>query len=170
MQSFMTEFSLKTILPDNTPTFHHNNQISESQIDHILFFIPDSNSDISLTFCEQLCQKDHDENLSSHDVIVAKLDLPIVLNVTNEKDYSSSYSDFHVKKPKWDEERIPKYQTQTAEIIGEMMSTFDQPFFIPALVEMFSRMLVVSAEHNFECSQPSNKKMKVLPTFSKELN
>ena len=39
MESFMTDFSLKSILLDVTPTFHHNNQISESQIDqmdHIL--------------------------------------------------------------------------------------------------------------------------------------
>ena len=60
MKSFMSDFSLKSILPDERPTFHHNNQISESQIDDILFFIPDScNSDFKLNFSDHLCQLDN---------------------------------------------------------------------------------------------------------------
>ena len=39
MQHFLEYFSLKTILMSENPTFHHNNQTSESQVDHILIFI-----------------------------------------------------------------------------------------------------------------------------------
>ena len=59
MESFMTDFSLKSILLDDTPTFHHNNQISESQIDHILIYLPESCSDISVPFSEHLCKKEN---------------------------------------------------------------------------------------------------------------
>ena len=41
MQHFFEYFSLKTILMKENPNFHHNNQTSESQVDHILIFIPD---------------------------------------------------------------------------------------------------------------------------------
>ena len=46
MELFMSEFCLRTILPNDARTFHHNNQVSESQIDHILYFIPDWNKNI----------------------------------------------------------------------------------------------------------------------------
>ena len=45
------------------------NQTSESQIDHILIFIPEK-SNLEVKFKEQLCLKDDPSNLSSHDVIV----------------------------------------------------------------------------------------------------
>ena len=63
MTSFITEFSFKTILLDNQPTFHHNNQIAESQIDHILYFIPESSKDIHVQFAEHLCIKDNSANV-----------------------------------------------------------------------------------------------------------
>lgn len=103
MKSFMSDIHLKSILPDDKPTFHHNNQISESQIDHILIFIPDSCENVSVQFTEQLCQKENDDNLSSHDVIVGQLCLPQNTIITSEPDYSSSYTDFNRKKPRWDE-------------------------------------------------------------------
>lgn len=51
------------------------------------------------------------------------------------------------------------------------MAEFTEPLFIPVMVEMFSKMLVISAEHNFECSKPKlNQKKKTILTFSKQLN
>ena len=60
MKSFISDIHLKSILPDdnNKPTFHHNNQIYESQIDPILIFIPDSCDKVSVQFSEHLCQKE----------------------------------------------------------------------------------------------------------------
>ena len=74
-QSFLKDFSLVTILPDDLPTFHHNNQISESQIDHILRFIP-VQSKLSLKFNTHLCQKNNSDNLSSHDVNIGTICFP----------------------------------------------------------------------------------------------
>ena len=49
------------------------------------------------------------------------------------------------------------------------MEAFQGPEFIPALSEMFSKMLVLSAEQNFETIKPRvNKKKKNVPKFSKE--
>ena len=51
-------------------------------------------------------------------------------------------------------------ELQSADILGELMSNFDEPIFIPVLSEMFSKALVLSAEQNFECSQPIKKQVK----------
>ena len=171
MRSFMLHFSLKTILPDDKATFHHNNQISESQIDHILYFIPDSHENVRIQFSDHLCKNENSSNLSSHDVIVGQVSLPTIPYTNKEEDLSQSYTDFKRKKPKWNSEGIDCYQNETAELLSEMMSTFDEPLFIPVLCEMFSKTLVISAEHNFECSKPVKKQnTKNFPTFSEELN
>jgi hypothetical protein len=66
MVNFMSKFSLKSLHTNDEPTFHHNNQVSESQIDHILIFIPDQKK-IDIKFEQILCQKVNSSNLSSHD-------------------------------------------------------------------------------------------------------
>ena len=61
------------------------------------------------------------------------------------------------------------YQNQTYLILRELFDKFDSPEFIPALSEMCSKMLVISAEQNFETTQPNpNKKKKQFPEFSKD--
>ena len=50
MERFREQFSLKTILLGDRPTFHHNNGTSVSQIDHILYFVPD-NSNTNTNIC-----------------------------------------------------------------------------------------------------------------------
>ena len=170
MKSFISEFSLKTIIPDDKATFHHNNQVSESQIDHILYFLPETSQDITVNFSDHLCKKEHSSNLSSHDVIVGLVSLQTMLTEDKEEDYSKLYSDFKRKKPKWNDAGLEGYQTQTAEVLNEIMNDFNEPFYIPALSEMFSKTLVISAEQNFECSQPVKKKKKAnFPKFSSEL-
>ena len=90
---------------------------------------------------------------------------------TQEADYTSTYTEFCVKKPLWNESGISGYQNQSAQVLGEMMTEFDQPIFIPVLSEMFSKMLVISAELNFECSKPNyNSKKKNGPQFSRQLS
>ena len=54
MAQFRNEFFFKSILVSDKPTFHHNNQSSVSQIDTILYSIPD-NTEIDLQFLEHLC-------------------------------------------------------------------------------------------------------------------
>ena len=168
MKAFMSQFSFQSILPDETPTFHHNNQTSESQIDDILFFIPDS-SQIKIEFSEQLCKLNNPENLSAHDVVVGQICLPKSSLKVSEPDYSSTYTQFQVRKPKWDESGMTGYQTQTARVLSEMLVDCNEPFFLPVVTEMFSKMLVISAQQNFECSNPmKNQKKNKTPKFSKQ--
>ena len=117
MNLFLKEFSFQSIILDDQPTFHHNNQTSESQIDHILYFIPEQIK-LKLKLKDHLCQKEVDDNLSAHDVIVG--DITFAHKETAEKkepDYSNTYTDFKVKKPKWDMNNVDEYQEQTSMIL-----------------------------------------------------
>ena len=89
MDSFVSDFNLKSILVGDTPTFHHNNQTSETQIDHIYYYIP-ALSGMNIEFLEQLCLKENPSNLSAHDVIVGKLTFPATSSSKSAEDFSSS--------------------------------------------------------------------------------
>ena len=154
MTDMLEDFHLQPILSGDEPTFHHNNQTSESQIDNIYYYFPSSSSKTSLELFEHLCLKDNHENLSSHDVLVGKMILPDVPKATIGQDFSSTYTDFLVKKPKWSESGLAGYQAQTAQVLQEMFSRFNMVEHIPTLTEMCSKMLVISAEQNFETSNP----------------
>ena len=171
MKSFMSDFSLISILPDEKPTFHHNNQISVSQIDDILYFIPDLRQDtIKLNFSDQLCKLDNPENLSAHDVIIGQLCLPQNPVMVSEPDYSQTYTEFQVRKPRWNADGMIGYQTQSAEILSELMSNLNEPFYIPVLTEIFSNMLVISAQQNFQCSKPvASRQKNNSPIFPKQI-
>ena len=74
-----------------------------------------------------------------------------------------------MNKPKWEESGLENYQEQTYNVLSDLCRTFQGPEFIPALSEMFSKMLVISAEQNFDTTKSlQNKKRKSLPAFSKE--
>ena len=89
----------------------------------------------------------------------------MVQNSEVETDYTSSYTPFLVKKPKWDAEGIPGYQSETSKLLKNLLQEFNQAEFIPLLSELFSKMLVISAKTNFETTSPSNKKKRKLQTF-----
>ena len=168
MKVFLKEFSLETILINEEPTFHHNNMISESQIDHIFFNISES-SNMKITLKDQLCLKDNSSNLSSHDVIVGEIILPKIQTKVFSKDFSSTYTDFIVKKPKWQNSANNEYQIQTERVLNGLFENFKEAEHIPALCEMFSKTLVISAQKNFETSNPKYlPKKRKNPNFSKE--
>ena len=168
MKVFLKEFSLETILINEEPTFHHNNMISESQIDHIFFNISE-NSNMKITLKDQLCLKDNSSNLSSHDVIVGEIILPKIQTKVFSKDFSSTYTDFIVKKPKWQNSANNEYQIQTERVLNGLFENFKEAEHIPALCEMFSKTLVISAQKNFETSNPKYlPKKRKNPNFSKE--
>ena len=144
MLDFLDQFSLKSLHVNNQPTFHHNNQVSESQIDHILFFIPDT-SCVDIKFKDILCQKDNSANLSSHDPVIGEISLPQFSdNSVSTCDYTQTYSEFNVVKPKWNESGMAGYQMQSAQLISDLLDKFDQPAHIPALTEMCSKTCLVS--------------------------
>ena len=153
MLTFLYEFSFLSILPDDKPTFHHNNGTSESKIDDIFYFIP-QHSNIQIRFQDQLCLNNYPDNLSSHDVIVGELSLPHVPSIVSQEDYSKTYSDFVVKKPKWNISGLPHYQEQVESTVKRILEEFNQPDFLPEASEMVSRALVLAAEQNFRTSNP----------------
>ena len=157
MSSFLDEFNFQSILKNDEPTFHHNNQTSESQIDHI--YSNSRTSKIKVGFFKHLCLKENPSNLSSHDAIVGKLNLPLISSTKQVEDFSSTYTPFLVKKPKWSEDGLIKYQSETAQVLKEMFSRFNMVEHIPLLSEMCSKMLVISAKNNFETSNPKNLKL-----------
>ena len=169
MKNFLSIFSMSTILTNDQPTFHHNNQTSVSQIDHIYFFVPEQ-SDVNVRLKKHLCLKDDPSNISSHDVLVGEVVLPVVREHAESEDYSSSYTPFLVKKPKWNESGLEGYQNQSARILGGLCAKYEKVEYLPTLCEMFSRALVISAEKHFETTKPSQKKKKTedLPHFSRE--
>ena len=168
MEKFLSDFNLKSILVSNDPTFHHNNHTSSSQIDHIFYYIPESNA-INVKFLEHLCKLRNSANLSSHDVIIGDLSLPFFPEEKSETNYSETYQPFLVNKPIWDESGIQHYQDQTYNILSGLLETFQGPEFTPALSEMFSKTLVLSAENSFETVKPNlEKKKQKIPKFSKE--
>ena len=169
MVNFMSEFALKSLHTNDEPTFHHNNQVSESQIDHILIFIPDQNK-IAIKFEQILCQKVNSSNLSSHDAVIGEIVLPLPKEDNqSEPDYTNTYTEFSVKKPKWNESGMAGYKAQSAQVISDLMDNFTDRAHIPALTEMCSNMLVISAIHNFETTQPmKTASRREFPKFSTE--
>ena len=123
---------------------------------------------MKVNFKDHICQKLESDNLSAHDVIVGDISVVQSTSKQAEVDYSETYTEFHVKKPKWDKDNVENYQEQTARILSELVDKFDQPEEIPILTEMFSRTLVLSAEQNFETTNPNKtRKPKNFPYFSK---
>ena len=102
-------------------------------------------------------------------MILGNLLLPVAVSEKSEMNYEHTYQPFLVKKPHWEEAGRENYQNQTHSVLNNLLKCYDGPEFIPALSEMFSKMLVISAEQNFETSKPNlNKKKKQFPGFSKE--
>ena len=167
MEQFCEQFSLKGVLTNNDPTFHHNNQLSTSQIDNILAYVPE-NLPVQISLFKHLCKLENYANLSSHDALVAKLIIPTFNKSFSEANYSHTYETFVVKKPKWDQSGIVGYQNQTALVLKDLLSEFDEPEYIPLLSELFSKMLVISAENNFETSSPKIKSSHSKSFFSAE--
>ena len=121
-----------------------------------------------MKFHDHLCKLENTTNLSSHDALLASIKFPLIAEDTKEADYSESYQDFTVNRPNWDEAGISAYQEQTFTVLSDLFQNLEGPEFIPALAEMCSKTLVISAEQNFETSKPKKKKKKPSPVFSKE--
>ena len=61
------------------------------------------------------------------------------------------------------------YQRQSADVLQSLANQFNSVDEIPILSELFSKMLVISAEKNFETVTPGPKKCKqIKPFFSAE--
>ena len=140
MKEFLEIFNLKSISSGDSPTFHHNNGLSKSQIDFIY-----TNNPAKVEFYRQLCQLNDSDNLSSHDIIIGSVILPDNEQIANTPDSVASYEDFVIKRPRWDSECLQDYQTEANLIIGDLTQTFNLPEHIPVLAELYSKILVKCA-------------------------
>ena len=166
MEHFLNEFPLNPVLKNEIPTFHHNNMTSESQIDNIFFYIPEK-SKVEIRLKNHLCLKNDAANLSSHDVLVGEIILPSPHLEASTSDYSSTYSDFIVKKPKWNQDGLEGYQKDSLMFLQRLTNKYNTVENIPILCELFSKALVLSGENNFETTNPTYKSKKsTLPYFS----
>ena len=134
----------------------HNDGISTSSIDNILYFIP-NDSNVTLEMKDHLCKLEQSLNLSSHDAIVGKMILPINNQDSLGPDYSSTYTPFVVNKPKWNESGIQGYQEQSFTVLHQLFNQFDQLEHTPVLCELLPKMLVICAEKNFDSHSGKEK-------------
>ena len=168
MQGFIEDFGLKTITESDKPTFHHNNGSSESCIDHIYYFIPPK-SNLSIEFKDHLCTKDIDSNFSSHDVFVGTVSLPPFLKLKNNVCYSNSYTDFIIRKSKWNASNMLIYQENCSKLFNEIQSNYSQPEYIPEASELLSKALVQAAQLSFDTIKPAKKKQSQKIRFLKNI-
>ena len=124
------------------PTFHHHNGSSESNID---YFLISAASSSSISNASTVCSRDNPENLSSHDPVIASLHIP-ERGYDPDINYSHTYTDFTHQRIVWDSSRLPIYQSLSASALAEYEEEFKDPEYTPLKCELFSRILVRSAE------------------------
>jgi hypothetical protein len=68
----------------------------------------------------------------------------------------------------WGEKK--EYQEMTARMLGQLLTTFDEPEHPPVLAEMASNMIAICAEKRFEVRETKPPQKEHTPRFSKSLN
>ena len=142
------------------PTFHHNNGLSNSNID--FFLISNKNSTKLINIFSQ-CNQQHLENFSSHDPVLSTLLVACSGKTKSESYYSHTYTEFTRSRVVWDEANIDNYQTVAAQILQEYESFLPTPEFIPLKCQLYSELLVKSAEICLD-SKPVRKGCKSRPS------
>ena len=66
---------------------------------------------------KHLCIKDNPSNISSHDIIMGEITMPLSEEDVSTEDFSSSYSEFVVANPKWYIAGKEGYQIQSSIIL-----------------------------------------------------
>ena len=142
------------------PTFHHNNGHSNSNID---FFLISNKSSPKLINIFSQCNQQHLENFSSHDPVLSTLLVACSGKTKSENYYSDTYTEFTRSRVIWDEANIDNYQTVAAQILQEYESFLPTPEFIPLKCQLYSELLVKSAEICLD-SKPVRKGCKSRPS------
>ena len=141
-QSLLQDLNLVKTSTSN-PTFHHHNGTSESNID---FFLISEEYSAKLTNPTALCTLNTPDNLSAHDPVKALLQIPDTATNPPGADYSDNYTDFNQQKVIWETDKLEKYQHIAAMALTEYDTMFPLPEHIPLKCELFSNLLVRSAE------------------------
>ena len=144
-----------------SPTFHHNNGISEANLDY--FLVPRACSSL-FTRPRNICTLENILNLSGHDVVTSSIHIvrktpPEI----SENRFLHTYTPFVVKQVCWDDvEQIQTYKHLTNEVLKEMEKFFSNQECIPLKCKLYSDLLVSCAEHALPCqgsqTKPKTKK------------
>ena len=146
LQKLCRELSL-TQISTTHPSFHHHNGTSESNID--CFFISKTHAS-TLTNPDHVCTLDTPENLSSHDPISALLRLSGPLHGPPKSKYKHLYSKFPQQRHSWEPSKLHRYQHMTDIALTEYENLFPLPQHIPLKCELYSQLLVKSAEMSMD--------------------
>ena len=77
---------------------------------------------------------------------------------TVEIDYTNTYSEFIVRKPKWNTDCLLDYQKSFYDSFAYLMRNFTEPEHLPVLSELISKLFVDSAERSFYTSNSKHPK------------
>ena len=141
-QSFCTEQNLTKIYSPG-PTFHHCNGSSSSNID---FFLVSKQHALHITNIAIECNQEHPENFSSHDPVFSRLSVSTSVKTSKSDIYSHTYTHFQQTRILWDKTHLESYQWMTAKILQDYEAIFDTDDFIPLKCQLYSELLVKSAE------------------------
>ena len=129
------------------PTFHHPNGSSSSCIDYFLITTKSGSMIENITL---ECNQEHPQNLSSHDPVIAILTVPSTNQTPKQELYEHTYSDFKQSKIIWSVDKIPEYQALANKVLSEYETLFPSPDCIPLKCQLYSELLVKTAEICFD--------------------
>ena len=142
----------------NHPTFHHHNNLSESNID---YFLITENYASNLGEPTVSCSLETPENFSSHDPVTA------ILRVHGAElqpggVYSHTYTDFTQHKVIWDPGKLHNYQEAAGTALATYSDMFHLPEHIPLKCELYSNLLVKAAELHMDLKPEKQHSRKML--------
>ena len=146
-QTFLDTLKLN-VHSTGSPTFHHHNGSSETEID---FFL--SSPGLKPHHLQQLCTLETPLNLSSHDVLLASFRTDLKIAKKQSK-YSHTYSEFSSSRIIWDKSKIPEYQELAAKALTDAFQYWSPSEATPLLCSLVPSLLVKCAEFVFKTKTP----------------
>ena len=134
------------------PTFHHNNSVSESNIDT---FLISRNVMSMLGSVLVKCTLDEPLNFSCHDLLLSSLSLPAARQEQGTT-YADTYTKNMISKVVWDKSDIAQYQGHAGCLLSLAESSFPDSECIPIKCELYSKLLVNAALSTCEAKKPTS--------------
>ena len=142
------------------PTFHHSNGVSSSNID---YYLVSQNSTANISNISSQCTQDHPQNLSSHDLVIAKFTLPSSEIRNKNSKHSHTFSEFKETRVVWPQEPSPEYQQLADQALTNFEQYFPTPEFLPLKCQLYSDLLVRAGELSLKI-KPVRSAKKACPT------
>ena len=120
-----------------------------------------------MSFLKQKCKLYEPANLSSDEALIGRVKIVKDEPENIKIDHSETYEEFWPKKIIWHDNS--EYQGMTSRILSELLSNFDQPEHLPAILEMSSNMIAMCAEKCYELKKFKELQIRTTPSFAKPL-